>query len=182
MERYGRNNEGRGRGQRPARGGERFSGERRERARGGEQAERSRSGQQGRRPAGGEDRRRTGEGERFGSWSEYIWTLAEKNFEQDGFYKIMVTSGDAAGNLEDSTMSGLPEIRFHIDSTPPELLSVTGMEKAEVRTVSQPVTFLAYDAQGLEGIRVLADGEEIETDRLTAGAAFLFPHPANPVT
>lgn len=105
------------------------------------------------------------EGERFGSWSEYIWTLAEKNFEQDGFYKIMVTSGDAAGNLEDSTMSGLPEIRFHIDSTPPELLSVTGMEKAEVRTVSQPVTFLAYDAQGLEGIRVLADGEEIETDR-----------------
>lgn len=67
MERYGRNNEGRGRGQRPARGGERFSGERRERARGGEQAERSRSGQQGRRPAGGEDRRRTGEGERFGS-------------------------------------------------------------------------------------------------------------------
>ncbi|MEE0954728.1 MAG: hypothetical protein U0L49_02815 [Eubacterium sp.] len=103
-------------------------------------------------------------GNRFGSWSEYRWVLSRENFRQDGLYKVMVTSGDEAGNQKDSTMDGLPEICFHVDAAPPELLSVTGMEKEEVHTAEQPVAFRVYDAQGLKQVRTFVDGEEINTD------------------
>lgn len=103
-------------------------------------------------------------GKRFGSWTECRWTLKKENFGSDGFYKVMVTSTDAAGNSRDSTLSGLPEIRFHVDARPPELLSVTGLEKAEVYTPSQSVSFEAYDTQGLKQVQTLVDGEEIRVE------------------
>ena len=60
------------------------------------------------------------------AWSETTYTFPERLFASDGYYRIMLTSTDLAGNLSQNTMDaknqtrdGSAAINFAIDTTPP---------------------------------------------------------------
>lgn len=95
-------------------------------------------------------------------WYEYVYTISKDNFKEDGFYKIVVSSRDAAGNRpENSNYKGM-EIQFHVDSVPPELTGVTGLEKAILNAERVDVKYTAYDTVGLKSIKVYVNGELYE--------------------
>lgn len=99
-------------------------------------------------------------------WFEYTHVISKENFKEDGLYKISVSSQDFAGNRPENTnMEGM-SIQFYVDSTPPELTSVTGLEQAIVNAETVDVQFTAYDTIGLKSVKVYLDGEvcEEETD------------------
>ncbi|MDY4112440.1 MAG: Ig-like domain repeat protein [Roseburia sp.] len=97
-------------------------------------------------------------------WYQYKYTISKENFSTDGVYKIAVSSKDATGN----NMENVPEntennvedsILFRVDSTAPELTSVTGLEKAIINATENPVTYTAFDTIGLSSITVFVNGE-----------------------
>ncbi len=95
-------------------------------------------------------------------WYEYAYTISKDNFKEDGLYKIVVSSRDAAGNRpENSNYKGM-EIQFYVDSVPPELTGVTGLEKAILNAERVDVKYTAYDTVGLKSIKVYVNGELYE--------------------
>lgn len=95
-------------------------------------------------------------------WYEYAYTISKDNFKEDGFYKIVISSRDATGNRpENSNYKGM-EIQFYVDSVPPELSSVTGLEKAIVNAEKVDVKYTAYDTVGLKSVKVYVNGELYE--------------------
>lgn len=90
-------------------------------------------------------------------WFEYTHTISKDNFKEDGLYKIFISSEDFAGNRPENTnMEGM-SIQFYVDSTPPELTSVTGLEKMIVNAETIDVQYTAYDAMGLKSVKVYLD-------------------------
>lgn len=95
-------------------------------------------------------------------WYEYTHIIKKENFEEDGLYKISVSSEDYAGNYPENTnMEGM-SIQFYVDSTPPELTSVTGLEKDIVNAEFVDVKYVAYDTMGLKSVKVYLDGILVE--------------------
>ena len=95
-------------------------------------------------------------------WYEYVYTISKDNFKEDGLYKIVVSSKDATGNRpENSNYKGM-EIQFYVDSVPPELTGVTGLEKAILNAERVDVKYTAYDTVGLKSIKVYVNGELYE--------------------
>lgn len=92
-------------------------------------------------------------------WFEYTHVISKDNFKEDGLYKISIASEDFAGNRPENTnMEGM-SIQFYVDSTPPELTSVTGLEKAIVNAEAIDVHYTAYDTIGLKSVKVYLDTE-----------------------
>lgn len=90
-------------------------------------------------------------------WFEYTHIISKDNFKEDGLYKISISSEDFAGNRPENTnMEGM-SIQFYVDSTPPELTSVTGLEKAIVNAEIIDVHYTAYDTIGLKSVKVYLD-------------------------
>ena len=90
-----------------------------------------------------------------GSWHICDYIIDSSNFRKDGIYKVVVSSADQAGNHPESQTDRSREILFRVDSTPPELASLTGLEKKVIRKKQQDVTYEAFDAMGLKSIEVL---------------------------
>lgn len=85
-------------------------------------------------------------------WYQYEYRFANSNFATDGIYTITVASEDEVGNKPESTNDS--EILFRVDSTPPEVVSISGLEKAQVNAVEQNVEYSIRDAIGLKEIVV----------------------------
>ena len=96
-------------------------------------------------------------------WYQYEYVISEENFASDGVYKITLSSTDAAGNTsENSNEEAYDEIIFRIDTTAPEITSVSGLESSIINAAEQTIEYVVYDTIGLESVQIIvtdADGE-----------------------
>lgn len=116
-------------------------------------------------------------------WYQYIYTIKKDIFSEDGIYKLSVTSRDAAGNNPENLNANMvldaasnevadKDIVFYIDTTKPEITSITGMDENIFNENEHQVTFTVFDAIGLsddkDAVVVEINGEKADVS-LTAG-------------
>lgn len=123
---------------------------------------------------------RGGKEKNSGSWHVCDYIIDSSNFRKDGIYKVVVSSADQAGNQPESQTDKSREILFRVDSTPPELVSLTGLEKKVIRKKQQDVTYEAFDAMGLKSVEVQCGNRVIFrrtdfTDRIRDSGSFQVP-------
>ena len=98
-------------------------------------------------------------------WYQYSYIIAKDNFASDGVYKIAVSSRDATGNSPENNNYDDKTILFRVDSTAPEITSVTGLENFIVNATEQTVKYTVYDTIGLASVQVYVNDKE--TDNIT---------------
>lgn len=96
-------------------------------------------------------------------WYQYKYTISKSNFDSDGVYKIAISSKDATGNTPDIANYEDKAILFRVDSTPPEINSITGFEESIINAQEATAKYTVYDTIGLASIKVYVDDENVET-------------------
>ena len=96
-------------------------------------------------------------------WFQYKYDIAASNFEKDGVYKISVSSKDATGNNPETTNYKDKEILFRVDSTAPEINSITGLEENIINAQDVTVKYNIFDAIALSSVKVYVDDKEVDS-------------------
>lgn len=69
--------------------------------------------------------------EEWSTWSEYIYTIRKKNFDEDGNYIVRLYSEDEADNVSQNNLqTKKADINFNVDKTDPNL-SILNIEEGE---------------------------------------------------
>ena len=95
-------------------------------------------------------------------WYQYGYRISKDNFVSDGVYKIDISSKDAAGNSSDTSDREDQGILFRVDSMPPEISSIAGLEESIINKHEARVIYRVFDSIALDSISLFIDGEEIE--------------------
>lgn len=90
-------------------------------------------------------------------WYQYQYEISPENFRKDGIYRLSVTSKDQAGNASDTLNSAYGQVTFCVDTTPPEITDITGLEKAVVSGKTQEICFSVFDAIGCKQVTAYVD-------------------------
>ncbi|MGM9972544.1 MAG: hypothetical protein ACI33K_00680 [Clostridiaceae bacterium] len=93
-------------------------------------------------------------------WYQYDYIIAASNFEKDGIYKVVVSSEDEAGNKPENINYQEGEVLFRVDTTPPEISSVRGLDSKYYNAEKLSVDFDIFDSIGLKEARVYVSGKE----------------------
>ncbi len=94
-------------------------------------------------------------------WYQYAYTISEENFENDGVYKVIVSSQDQAGNQPETTRDEESRIIFTVDTVAPEITNITGLENAVVNATEINADYEVFDSIGLKCIQVYIDDKEV---------------------
>ena len=94
-------------------------------------------------------------------WYQYKYTISKENFEEDGIYKISISSEDATGNTPENSNYEDMGISFRVDSTAAEISSVVGLEEAIINAQSVTVKYTVFDTMGIKKIMVYVDGKVV---------------------
>lgn len=122
-----------------------------------------------------------------GAWYRYVYTIAKANFVDDGVYRIVIHSEDAAGNVSENTIDTKDfEINFGIDKTLP-IVNINNLSDNTTYAVDKlTVNMSVNDNLKLSQIFVYLDGkeykrwagDELET-AIAAGGSFDFDIPGD---
>lgn len=93
---------------------------------------------------------------------EYVYDLPAENFAQDGRYRVAVSSRDEANNESDSTKLEESLLEFTVDSVPPEITMIKGLEKAIVNADKLDVELSAIDTYGIASVKIVVDGKVVK--------------------
>ena len=97
-------------------------------------------------------------------WYSYLVTIDKSNFAEDGVYTVSVTTTDDAENTVENTGDNSDgDILFYVDSTAPQLTSVSGLEERIVNATELEVSYTVYDTIGLASVQVKVDGEIVDS-------------------
>lgn len=114
-------------------------------------------------------------------WYQYVYTIKASNFEQDGVYKISLTSAYAADDSENNESTSVPEnsideagneildtMNFTVDSVAPEIRNIVNLDKAiadvdKIVDGKLNVKYTIVDVGGLKTIEIIVNGETIQT-------------------
>lgn len=110
--------------------------------------------------------------EKNGTWSQYIYTLYEANFTDEGQYTIIISSEDKAGNINE-TMDESEEayLSFGIDKTPPVVVPVNIDDSMTYAENGKKIIIDITDNLMLKQVEFYLNGDKIkakkEKDRYT---------------
>lgn len=97
-------------------------------------------------------------------WYSYLIAIDKSNFAEDGVYRVSVTTTDDAENIVENTDDNSDgDILFYVDSTAPQLTSVSGLEERIVNATELEVSYTVYDTVGLASVQVKVDGKIVDT-------------------
>lgn len=97
------------------------------------------------------------------AWYQYEYVIDAANFVQDGIYQISIASKDEAGNESETMNYEEGMITFRVDTTPPEITNIIGLENSLVKAKSQKVEFELFDAIGLKQMTVYINDVPVKT-------------------
>lgn len=128
-----------------------------------------------------------------GGWSATTYRFGQQLFDEDGFYRILLTSRDRAGNLSQNTMDGKNatrdgafEVKFAVDTTSP----VAGLAGIGSRGVyldpHKQVHVDAHDNVELASVALTVDGRDVQAwdaaDLVNGAPTWQLPADAEPHT
>ena len=97
------------------------------------------------------------------SWYRYDYVISKDNFKQDGIYVITVSSQDEAGNYSGNIVDDNYNVYFYVDTTKPDVIKMTNLDKNTFNEVSHVVDYEVFDAIGLSEIKIYLNGNVIQT-------------------
>lgn len=99
-----------------------------------------------------------------GEWYQYTYTVFSKNFADDGVYRIVIHSEDAAGNVAENTLDTKDkEITFGIDKTTPNIL-VANLSSGTTYAVEKLLANISVsDNLRLATVTITLDGNVYKT-------------------
>lgn len=97
-------------------------------------------------------------------WSEYIYTVYAKNFENDARYSVSVHSMDEAGNINISNSEEKnADIDFCIDKTKPTCVPLNINENTAYKNDKLTAHLAVTDNIMLKNVKVYIDGKEVRS-------------------
>lgn len=114
-------------------------------------------------------------------WYQYVYTVKASNFEEDGVYKISLTSKYGTDDSAENDSTSVPEnsmdeqgknvldtMNFTVDSVAPEIRNIVNLDKKiadEDKIVDGKlnVKYTIVDVGGLKTIEIIVNGETIQT-------------------
>lgn len=94
-----------------------------------------------------------------GDWYTYEYIIDKSNFDKDGMYSVYVSSKDEAGNWSESITYDLLDVKFTVDTTKPEISSITGLEKRTINASEVEVFYTLFDAASIKNVKIYVNGD-----------------------
>ena len=98
-------------------------------------------------------------------WHKYEYVISRDNFSGDGIYRIVISTVDSDGNKSETLKEDRLAAVFYVDTTKPELVSVTGLGKKNYNASEIDVKYELFDAMGIAKVEVYIDG--VRTKEIT---------------